>query len=300
MIRTAVLTGGTGYFGSRLVRLLVQRGTSVALLARDGARWERLQDVREAVLVRSVDTPLLDVFGMAPDLVVHTATCYGRRGESDEEVRAVCFDWPDRLLAEAGAAGVPWFVNCDTSLPVGLDRYADWKAAFRLVACQAALAGQIGVLNLRLETLYGPGDDGTKFVTQLVRALLAGVAEFPMTAGAQSRDYLYIDDAVDAVEVLLDTLREHPPGWLSAGIGRGIPVRVHEFAERLREVAGGSTHLRLGALPTRAGELMEARADLTVLQALRWTPRVSLDEGMRRLIAGERALMPAAAIRPGS
>lgn len=142
---------------------------------------------------------------------------------------------------------------------------------------------------MRLESLYGPGDDSTKFITQLLHALLSDAPSFPMTMGKQSRDYLYVDDAVEAARTLLTAIDSRASGWLHVGVGYGETMSVREFAERLRLAVGARTVLRFGALPMRQGELMETRADIAVLQDLGWRPQVPLDEGIARLVAAARA-----------
>ena len=283
-----MVTGATGFLGSRLVRRLVAQGERVTVLVRDTARWDRLADVRDRLRVQPADAPADRLFAEPVDRVLHAATCYDRRGEDAATVRRVNLEWPRRLLEAAADAGVPWFINCDTSLPTGLDPYADWKQAFRAEAHAAAHAGRIGVLNLRFESLIGAGDDDTKFVTRLLRAFLAGAAEFAMTAGEQSRDYLHVDDAAEAASLAMAALAQRPREWWQVEVGRGAPVRIRDFAERLRVLCDAPTVLRFGALPYRQGELMAACADTAALTALGWAPRLDLDASLRATIEAER------------
>ena len=282
-----LLTGATGFLGSHLARAFLARGDAVHAVRRSTSSLARLTGVANRMhwhdaLISAGEAMLL----ARPGVIVHAATHYGRGGGTDTDVARVNSDWPVALLGAAPAGVV--FVNVDTSLPPALSAYARTKRHFAEHARGAAENGRARVLNLNLESVYGPGDDPAKFQMVLIAALLRGDPVFPLTAGEQSRDYIFIADAVEATLRLVDHAAASGEPYLAAGVGRAEAVTIRRFAETARAVAGSATRLEFGALPYRAGELMEARADITLLRALGWAGGRSLEAGLRETIERER------------
>jgi nucleoside-diphosphate-sugar epimerase len=141
-----------------------------------------------------------------------------------------------------------------------------------------------------LESLYGPGDDVTKVPTYAARVCVADVAPLDLTPGEQMRDYIFIDDAVAAFRRVLASADTLPPGWHDLPLGSGRATTIREFVQQVHRASGATIALNVGALPYRDGELMRSCAETTALERLGWTPRVTLSEGIQRLVAHERAL----------
>jgi len=120
----------------------------------------------------------------------------------------------------------------------------------------------------------------------VIRACLRNDPELQLTSGEQRRDFVYIDDVVQAYDVLANRWPElQAPASIDVGSGEAPPVR--EFVERVHRLTASSTRLAFGALTYRPEESMLYRADVDALQRLGWRPRHSLEEGLRRTIALE-------------
>ena len=108
-----------------------------------------------------------------------------------------------------------------------------------------------------------------------------------MTGGKQERDFIHIDDVVEAY------LRAGRPA-VAAGeifnIGSGKPMTVRSAVERIRDLAGSSAPLKLGAIPYRENEMWHLCADIRQAKAsLGWTPRIPLEKGLRQTLEWYRA-----------
>jgi CDP-paratose synthetase len=126
----------------------------------------------------------------------------------------------------------------------------------------------------------------------VIRELLLGAESIPLTPGAQKRDFVFIDDVVSAFECVVRHVTGRggdAKGYESFEVGRGEPVAVRDFLLMMRDIAGNmKTKLDFGALPYRPHEIMSVSADISKVQALGWSPSVSLQEGLRRTIEEER------------
>jgi CDP-paratose synthetase len=125
----------------------------------------------------------------------------------------------------------------------------------------------------------------------MVRSLLREVNEIALTEGIQRRDFVYIDDVVDAFMRIIGASAGSAPEFRHYEVGSGASISVREFVETARTLCGNTaTHLRFGAIPLRANEAMDVRVDTSRLRDLGWAPQWSLDAGLANTIAIERSL----------
>jgi UDP-glucose 4-epimerase len=159
-------------------------------------------------------------------------------------------------------------------------------AAELYLACWEALYGLSGMV-LRLANIYGPrqsphGEAGV--VAIFTERLLRGEPCVINGDGLQTRDYVYVGDVADAALLAL----ERPGVTGPVNIGTGIETSVVTLFERLRVAAGGGAEARHG--PARPGEQRRSLLDPSrARHLLGWSPRVTLDEGLRRTVAAHRA-----------
>jgi len=222
------------------------------------------------------------------DAVLFTAANYGRNGESPERVLGVNTVLALRVLDACIRGGCPLFVHADTALRNIRSAYALSKRQFaewgRLLAEQHSLR----FLDMRLEHLYGPGDDEGKFPAFVIGTMLRNEPELSLTPGEQRRDFVFIDDVVDAYQVLVDAATGMEPGYGEFPVGSGRSVSIRDFVTLVKDLTGSRTALRFGALEYRPHEVMDSEAELGAMTALGWTARTCLEDGLRRTIDIER------------
>jgi CDP-paratose synthetase len=278
------ITGGTGFLGARLATAFAAAGMAVVILTRPGSDLRRLAGL--PVEIRQIDSPEA-LAGVTT--VIHAAASYGRAGEPASSLLEANLLKPVELLERAQQADVKRWITVGTALPEALSAYARSKHQF--LPWAEALAGSGGPAHVWLacEHFYGPGDDEAKFVTRCLRSLLRQVPTLPLTSGRQKRDFIHVDDAVAAIRHLVE-LPHLPSASCRLPLGSGLAIPVRHLVERLHALIGGPTHLDFGAVPTRAGEPLECRADLTAMAALGWHPSVNLEDGLAQTVAVERSL----------
>jgi UDP-glucose 4-epimerase len=154
------------------------------------------------------------------------------------------------------------------------------------LACWEALYGLSGMV-LRLANIYGPrqsphGEAGV--VAIFTERLLRGEPCVINGDGLQTRDFVYVGDVADAALRAL----ERPDATGPVNIGTGIETSVVTLFERLRAAAGGQGEVRHAQ--ARPGEQRRSLLDPSrARRLLGWSPRVTLDEGLRRTVAAHRA-----------
>ena len=150
----------------------------------------------------------------------------------------------------------------------------------------AAFAAQHGMpfLNLRLFGVFGIGEAPHRVVPYLI-AKLRENHPVDLTPGEQMRDWLYIDDVVDAL--LEAATCAHLPETGVFNVCSGHATTVRELAEHTADAMGKPKDLlRFGARPYRSDEPMWIVGDnRRFLEATAWQPRVPVAEGIRRMVA---------------
>ena len=290
---TILLTGASGFLGSALARRWVRDGRTLHLLLRPSSSRARLEQVRDAVTIHEAagsDDAMRLVERLRPDVIVHTACAYGRTGETPRQIFDANLAYGMALLQGLANAGAPaTFVNTGSVLDPNISLYALSKRQFSDWGAQIAArdGGHQRFVDLRLQHMYGPGDDPSKFTTHVLHACRRHEPSLALTAGEQRRDFLFIDDVVAAYDVVLNALASLP-AHETIDVGSGEAPRVREFVELAHRLTGSRTRLDFGMLPYRPNEAMSCRADTSRLRALGWQPAFGLETGLQETIRREQ------------
>jgi len=290
-----LLTGATGFLGSHLLRAFIENGYQVFILKRSFSDTWRIRDYLDKVKSFDIDlVPLEKPFeeGGQFDCVVHTAVNYGRNGETSIEVFKTNLELPLRLIQTATKFNAATFFNTATILNQYLSFYTLSKRQFEDWGRIYANQGKIRFVNIRLEHMYGPGDDPSKFTTFVVQSCLKNIPELALTPGDQKRDFIYIDDVVDTYLKLLKNCTTGRTRFQEYEVGSGKAISIREYVETVHALTKSSTMLKFGALPYRDNETMHSEADISKLLNLGWKLKHDLVSGLRKMIEGESKSSP--------
>ncbi|MBS1870956.1 MAG: GDP-mannose 4,6-dehydratase [Actinobacteria bacterium] len=314
MSRSVFVTGAYGLLGSWLVRALVARGDRVVVLRRDRAPRSALllEGVEAAVdvvhgdltddglMARALGEYEVDtVFHLAAQTIVGTAN-RSPLATFESNVRGT---WT--LLEACRLHGAQRVVvaasdkayGASATLPYREDMPLDprypydvSKAATDLIARSYWHTFGLPVAVTRFANLYGGGDlNRSRLVPEAIAAALAGRAPVIRSDGSPQRDFLYVEDAVDAYLRLADALEREGARGEAFNAGGGQPHAVRDVVARICALAGTDVAPDVRGTGTPDGEIDRQWVDASKLRALTgWAPRVDLDEGLRRTIAWYR------------
>ena len=225
-IKTVLITGITGYLGSRLAKEFINAGYRVVGLKRTISLLEKLKGICDDIELFSIDDGgITAVFkDNSIDFVIHAATCYGRSGESSLSVSRANTDFPHELLIEAINHDVKVFINTGTTLDRFVNAYSLSKYHFVDWAKLLVQSADIRFVDFRLEHFYGPGDSDTKFVTAMIKRCLVNDDKIPLTRGEQERDFIYIDDVISAYMTVISSLDKLTSSYHEFDVGSGIII----------------------------------------------------------------------------
>lgn len=283
MSKRILLTGATGFLGSHLTYALLNLGHEVIVLKRKNSDVQRIKPLLARVVsydIEEVDLSALFIAHGQIHAVIHTATCYGRAGDTASQIIEANTVFPLRVLEAAAISKVDVFFNTDTILPKYLNDYALSKAQFLEWGKAFSAREKIRFVNIRLEHLYGPGDAESKFTTHIIESCLKNVPELDLTLGEQRRDFIYIDDAVAAILKIFEHSYLPNGRYLEYEVGSGNAVSIKDFVELVKKVTHSSTRTNFGALPYRKNEVMDCNINIEPLKTLGWKCRVDLATGI--------------------
>lgn len=299
---TTVVTGGLGFIGRWVIETLLTRGERVLVLDREACKLEHpLLTARRVTFAAEAELGAA-LAGSDARRVIHLVG--GRSAGPDalaSNVRANV-DTTIAMISAVAKLPVESFVLASTGevygdsgdsfvetmiprpqTPYGVSK---WMAEAAVLGAWSAV-GLPGVV-ARIGVVYGAGQDNpAMFVPQLLSALREQ-KPFAMSPGQQTRDFVFV---ADAAEALVRLSRCHAARGEIVNVGTGQEISVATLAERLIARAPAPIALQRGALPYRPGELMRYKLDSEKLERLTgYRLPTDVDAGIARTLNDERPL----------
>ena len=325
-----LVTGGTGFTGTALVKRLIDEGHSVtALDYKEGIQCEALRAYGAEIVLGSVtDEKAVERSMRGAELVFHLAAAFRELNKPDSFYKEVNVSGTRQVLAAARRHGVRKFIYCSTCgvhgnvdhPPANEDapiQPADYYQRTKYEAEPIVLemtAPEMETVVLRPAAIYGPGDPERFFM--IFKRVATGT--FPMFGSGQTLYHpLYIDNLIDAFMLCLPAGAGNGRSYLIAdehyhsieeivravAAALGVSVRIPHYpvtplvvmghiAEKLCRPFGVTPPI----FPRRVDWYRQNRAfDISrAKRELGYVPRVQLDAGLRRtaLWYRERGYLP--------
>lgn len=274
-----LVTGANGFIGQALTERLQREGHRVVAVGREQGdialtdTWNTLPPSMHVfhLAARSyVPDSWQDQAGFMRTNVMGTqnALDYCRRhGARLTFVSAYLYGVPASLPISEEATVAP-------NNPYALSKHL----AEQLCAFHAAHFGQT-VTIVRPFNVYGPGQRKEFLIPHILAQLQAG-KEIHLQDLAPRRDYVYIDDVIDALVKTMQIEQGHHV----LNVGSGISYSVRELVQMIQQVAGTDLPVTSAAAP-RQQEMPDVRADISrAAMLIGWAPRHTFAEGMAKLL----------------
>lgn len=313
--RTVLVTGATGLVGSWLCRRLLAEGAQVVTLVRDwnpqrelirsgdiakcsvvSGRLEDFAALERAIAAYEVDT----VFHLGAQAIVGTAlrsplatletnlvgttnvleACRRHGGQ----VARVVVASSDKAY---GAAEVLPYT--EAMPPLGRAPYDVSKSCTDLLSQAYAVTYDLPVTVARCGNIYGGGDlNWSRIVPGTIRRVLEGHAPEIRSDGTYTRDYIHVDDVVEAYLALADRSDAEGVRGEAFNFSPEESLSVLALANRILEAMGRSD-LEPQVLNIARAEIKDQYLDASkARRMLGWKPTVTLGEGLDRTVAWYR------------
>lgn len=291
-MRRVLITGITGYIGSKLARELLM-DCEVYGLVRKPLNLKYIADIVPNIQFvyydGSYDSMSEALKLSQPDLVYHMAAYYtGSHGpEHIPKLLDSNITLGAHLLGAMAEHKISALVYASTIVahyqgseyrPLNL--YAATKQAFSDLLAYYTDIGLVCAVSVVISDTYGPGDNRPKILNIIKQATKTG-EKVAFSSGEQVYDVIYIDDLVSAFRMAGEQLLQ---GVYQNAVFQAVPespLSLRETVEKLLQVNGLKLNAGWGERPVPEREIREKiRLYPTVPN---WEPQISLEEGLRRM-----------------
>ena len=295
----ALVTGGAGFVGANVVRRLLRDGLEVHVVHhRDEPPW-RLADIhleRHRCSITDADAIAAVVSSVRPDWVFHLAAhgAYSDQTGSERITGVNLLGTLNLLDAVVHAGGCAGFVHTGSSSEYGIKDHAPSEdevvapaSVYAITKCAAthavshwARAQQLPAATVRLYSVYGPWEEPARLMPRLVAAARANRWP-PLAAPSVAHDFVWVDDAVDAIVRAAGASRERPGAvW---NVGSGVQTTLEQLVAVARDLFGVDEEPRWQSMPDRVWDTHRWIADPSrAHDELGWRSVTDLRDGLRQ------------------
>ncbi|SMD34354.1 Nucleoside-diphosphate-sugar epimerase [Reichenbachiella faecimaris] len=288
-----LVSGYTGFVGSHLVRVLVERKNDVHVIVRPESSLSD-ESWLEKISVYEYNQDIYDLADYmrnnSVEVVIHLASLFIAEHKTEDINKLIDSNirFGTHILEAMKLADVSKIINTGTSWqhynnlpynPVCL--YAATKEAFETLVEYYHQAKSISVITLKLFDTYGENDQRPKLINLLNKFSREGV-ELEMSAGEQLIDLVYIHDVIEAYQLATNRiLDETKPINESFAVSSGTQISLRELVAQFEEITGKRLNIQWGKRSYREREVMIPWLNYETLPG--WQPKVSLKDGLKRI-----------------
>lgn len=299
LFKRAIITGGTGSIGMALIEHLLKKNIDVmVLIKRNSVRIKRLPyhpllkivecDLNEMMEFKFIYRESYDIF--------YNLAWDGTYGEmrNDMYLQNKNIQYTLNAVNLAKKLGCHTFIGAGSQAEYGRVEGIitpltptfpeNGYGIAKLCAGQMSriLCHQLGLKHIwtRILSVYGPYDNENTMVMSTIKKLING--EVPkLTKGEQIWDYLYSDDAANALYLLGKCGNDGKVYCLGSGKARPL----FEFIHEIRNIVNPNSNIELGAIPYNENQVMNLQTDINDLKTdVGFLPIVDFSEGIKKII----------------
>ncbi len=298
-----LITGGTGFIGSNLVRKLVKKGEHVSIIVRDKNKnnW-RLKDIEAKLDIYEcnlLSESLKDLVNkIKPDFVFHLAA-YGIPPEEDNVYEMIDINLKGTINLIDAVKQNPFklFINTGSCMEYGINEnpmketdvlepifdYAITKAAVTLYCRKEGIRSSLPIVTFRLFTPYGYFEELYRLIPTVVKNAIEN-KPIKVSTPKSVRDFIFIDDVIDAY---LQATKSPLPNGEVFNIGTGKQNNIGEIVKFCLEISQSKSKVLWGAMPMQKRYIEPVRFEADISKTrkmLNWEPKTTIEEGLKKTV----------------
>lgn len=289
-----MITGATGFIGSRLTEKLIKQGHNVNIISRPNSKYDNLSEIKDMINIFEYDGnihSLIEYFNkIKPDIVIHLASLFIAENKPEDVGKLIDSNikFSTQILESMKYSNCKNIINTSTSWqhysneeynPVCL--YAATKEAFENIMKFYNQAYKFKCITLELFDTYGENDTRPKILNLLKEYSEKGI-ELNMSKGEQVLDLLYIDDVIDAYLKAIDIIDEKSENIFEKySLESKNRITLKELINIYENITKNNVSINWGKRDYREREVMIPWNKGKKLP--NWEAKISLQDGIKRL-----------------
>lgn len=300
MIKNILLTGGTGFIGSQLIKQLLEKNYHIILLKRSSSNTWRIKDLLNKIKCYDVDKCLLsEVFENDIDAVIHLATFY-KKEHSNKDIKLMIdtnIEFPTQILEFCKNKKIKYFINTgsffeyDLSVTTPLNEtapikphnlYAATKISFSIILKQYTESSNIKAIDLKIFSPYGPKDNEKLYSYLIKNFIQKKIVE--MTKGEQKWNWTYVKDICGAYLKSINYVSSMNKNYEVFNIGSNQVYSIREIIIKIEKYLGVNNLVNTSK-EYSSKEIFYVNCDNTkAKKLLGWNVEHTIDEGIKKTI----------------
>ena len=289
-----LITGGTGFIGHHLSKRCIKLGWSVTSLSSNSPKPNKIIQGVKYIKVDIRDKKKLFKIKKDFDYIVNLAgyVDHSNKKKTLESHYIGCKNLASLFLNKK----IKKFVQVGSSIEYGKSRSPqvenkkNSQSTFsiygkaKLLSTKYLMAiykkEKFPTTVIRLYLVYGPKQDINRVIPIAIKNALLD-KKFNCSSGLQFRDFIYIDDVINAI---LKTLKNRKTNGEIINIGSNKPVRIKDLIIRICSLVGSGKPI-FGKIKLRKDEIKSLYPNINkAYKILKWRPKISLNTGLKKTI----------------
>jgi len=289
-----LITGGTGFIGYHLSKRCIKLGWSVTSLSSNFPKPNKIIRGVKYIIVDITNKKKLSKIKNDFDYIVNLAgyVDHSNKKKTLDSHYIGCKNLASLFLNKK----IKKFVQVGSSIEYGklrspqIENKKNSQSTFsiygkaKLLSTKYLMAiykkEKFPTTVIRLYLVYGPKQDINRVIPITIKNALLD-KKFNCSSGLQYRDFIYIDDVINAI---LKTLKNRKTNGEIINIGSNKPVRIKDLIIRICYLVGSGKPI-FGKIKLRKDEIKSLYPNINKAhKILKWRPKISLNTGLKRTI----------------
>ena len=310
------ILGGTGYLGTKIITELIKSDNYVVCVCRkDSKSKKEFLNNDKVKYVVSDYLILRELFSNTKfDCIINASCTYMNGARIDDIVESNLifpmrvlslavenyyginseFNYYSRIKSNSEVSSLKInkettnqkqlrFISMGTGLPDNFNLYTYTKKQFNKMGHFFSNEYGLEFINLELENYYGEFEPKNRFLPSIIEKMKRD-EDIPLTQGEQFRDFIYINDVINAIMLLLS--KKDIPPYLDVPLGSGDAPSIKELVVYIKELMNSKSNLQFGKIPLRPNE-PSSFANLAMYKMIGGKIEFSWKDGIRRMLEKE-------------